>query len=70
MIWRRAGALLLALVAIGGTAVADGGKDEGKGKDKDKGQISAPELDPGSIPGALLLLAGGTAVLLDRLRRE
>jgi hypothetical protein len=33
-------------------------------------QRSAPEIDPNALVNALVLVAGGAAILVDRLRRR
>lgn len=51
----RALALLLLVAAASGRAYADG-------------PLPAPEIDPGSMAGALTLLTGGVLMLTDRVR--
>ena len=72
ILFRSSVGSLLVVMAITGSALAD----DGRGKDKDpvKGghnpYSSAPEIDLGSLPSALMLLAGGTMVVTERLRRK
>jgi hypothetical protein len=54
---RKACGLALVLAAISGVALAKYNKD------------AAPEIDPGSMAGALTLLGGGLLMLTDRFRR-
>jgi hypothetical protein len=54
----RACALLLVVAALGSPAL--GGEEE----------PTVPEMDPGTMAGALTLLAGGTLMLTDRFRRK
>jgi hypothetical protein len=56
---RSACGLLLMVAALGAPALANEG-DEGV----------VPEIDPGSMAGALTLLVGGTLMLTDRFRRK
>jgi hypothetical protein len=49
--------LALVLGACAGTAFAGG-------------PLPAPEIDPGSIAGALTVLTGGMLMLTDRLRKK
>ena len=53
---RKAAGLALLVVAIGGTARAV--------------DIDVPEIDPGSMAGALTLLSGGVMLLTGRVRRK
>jgi hypothetical protein len=53
----RGAGLLLVLAAVGGTVQA-------------RGPEIVPEIDPGSITGALALLGGGLLLLTDRLSRK
>ncbi len=78
--------LLLVLVTISSPAIAGDngndhvrgdGKGDGRGHDKGDGRgdgrpsyQSAPELDLGSLSGAVTLLVGGTLVITDRLRKK
>ena len=60
--WRAARiacGLTLVLVACTGVAQASGGSFD-----------SAPEIDPGSIKAALMLLSGGVLLVTDRFRRR
>jgi hypothetical protein len=57
---------VLAIIFIGAitAAYADkGGIPDGRGGDKDGDPISAPEMDPATATSALILLAGGLAVV-------
>src|SRR4051794_20619777 len=72
MFLRRAFAPPLVVIAIGGPPPAGNGFGKGGGNDysRDKGgNVPAPEIDLGVLPGALMLLAGGTMILVDRVRR-
>ena len=53
---RRAAGLALVLSALAGTALAAG--------------TPVPEIDPGSILGAMTLLGGGLMMLTDRRRSK
>ena len=44
------------------------GNGKGLGHHKQGGHASVPELDPNAAGGALILLIGGTLVLLERRR--
>ena len=77
----RAFGLVLILVALGGPAFAgngDGNNGNGKGNGgnggdkggKGGGTVTAPEIDLGVLPSALMLLTGGTLVLTDRIRKK
>jgi hypothetical protein len=54
---RTVGGLLLVLVAVASPASAQ------------QCNNMVPEIDPGSLTGAVTLLVGGALVLADRLRR-
>ena len=42
----------------------------GHEKQDDGGTVSVPEIDPTAITGPLVLLATGTLILTDQLRRK
>jgi hypothetical protein len=52
-------ALMLAVIVLAGSAYAGGGPPP----------LPAPEIDPGSIGGALTLLIGGAFLLTGRSRK-
>jgi hypothetical protein len=54
---QRACGLALVLAACGGVAWA-------------RNPSAAPEIDPGSMQAALMLLGGGVLLIADRLRRH
>jgi hypothetical protein len=63
---------MMAIISIGAATAAYADKGgvpndgNGRDKDKDKGSIAAPEMDPGTATSALILLAGGLAVVRGR----
>ena len=58
---------VMAIISIGAAtaAYADKGGVPDHGRDKDK-SIAAPEMDPATATSALILLAGGLAVVRGR----
>ena len=71
ILFRSSVGSLLVVMAISGSALADNGKgNNGNGKGDGGPSTSAPEIDLGSLPSALMLLAGGTMVVTERLRRK
>jgi hypothetical protein len=63
-------ATMMAIISIGAAtaAYADPGgvPNGGNGADKDKKSVAAPEMDPATATSALILLAGGLAVVRGR----
>jgi hypothetical protein len=62
---------VMTIISIGAASAAyadQGGIPNGNGHGRDKGgdPISAPEMDPGTGMGALILLSGGLAVVRGR----
>jgi hypothetical protein len=59
------GAATAAYADPGGVPNGGNGNGNGNGNDKDK-SIAAPEMDPATATSALILLAGGLAVVRGR----
>jgi hypothetical protein len=61
---------VMAIISIGATAYAQqGGNNQGGnqgGNNQGGNSVAAPEMDPGSATSALILLAGGLAVVRGR----
>jgi hypothetical protein len=71
----KAALLALAMLAAPVVALAQGNGQGnayayGHEKQGDGGTVSVPEIDPTAITGPLALLATGTLILTDRLRRK
>ena len=64
----------MTIISIGATTAAFADKggvpNDGNGKDKDKGSVAAPEMDPATATSALILLAGGLAVVRGSRRKN
>ena len=70
---RKACGLLLVLIALSSPAIAQQGQnnnDQGQNNNDQGKRVSAPEIDPGALSGAVTLLVSGTLILTDRLRRK
>ena len=60
--------MMATIISIGAASAAYADKPVGDkpGSDKDKKSVAAPEMDPASATSALILLAGGLAVVRGR----
>jgi hypothetical protein len=67
-------ALTLATPAPADATHSNHGNGNGNGKGHGGGAsgkgVGTPELDPGAMAGALTLLAGGAAIVIERHRRD
>jgi hypothetical protein len=69
---RKACGLLLVLIALSSPAIARQGQNNNQDQNNNNQgkNVSAPEIDPGALSGAVTLLVSGTLILTDRLRRK
>ena len=58
------------LLTVGGVAEAQNHRRAGNHTGGAKSLIDAPEIDPALLTGALILVAGGALLLIDRARGQ